>query len=76
MTTATYTEQRIPLCLTLTRQEQFSLYLRARELHEMLASPTLDVQAMVSVRKDFLRAARTLAQHGVNFWHGGLADAA
>ena len=76
MTTAIYTKQRVPLCLTLTRQEQFSLYVRARELHEMLSSPTLDVGAMVGIRNDFLRAARTLARHGFNFWQpemGGVA---
>ena len=68
MSTAAYSERRVPLCLTLTRQEQFSLYLRARELHEMLASPTLDVEAMVGIRNDFLRVGRTLARHGFNFW--------
>ena len=68
MTSPGYTAQRVPLCLTLTRQEQYSLYLRARELHEMLSSPTLDVDAMVGIRNDFLRAARTLARHGFNFW--------
>jgi hypothetical protein len=68
MTTAAITERRIPLCLTLTRQEQFSLYLRAHELREMLSSPTLDVEAMVGIRRDFLRVARTLTRHGFNFW--------
>jgi hypothetical protein len=68
MSTAAYTESRVPLCLTLTRQEQFSLYLRARELREMLSSPTLDAGAMVGLRTDFLRVARTLARHGFNFW--------
>ena len=67
MTTAAYAE-RVPLCLTLTRQEQFTLYVRARELHEMLASPTLDLETMRAVRDEFFRAARTLAQHGFNFW--------
>lgn len=71
MTTAAYTEPRIPLCLTMTRQEQFTLYLRARELHQMLANPTLDLPTMKAVRSDFLRTARTLARHGFNFWTGG-----
>jgi hypothetical protein len=70
MTSATYTEHRVPLCLTLTRPEQFTLYLRARELHEMVTDPTLDVTEMRAVRNDFLRAARTLAHHGFNFWRG------
>lgn len=70
MTTAAYTEHPIPLCLTLTRAEQFTLYLRARELHGMVADPTLDVEAMRAVRDDFMRAAMTLAQHGFNFWRG------
>jgi len=68
MTAPTSTEPRVPLCLTLTRQEQFSLYLRARELREMLADSTLDVDAMLGIRHDFLRTARTLARHGFNFW--------
>ena len=63
-----YTAAHVPLCLTLTRQEQFSLYLRARELREMLSSPTLDAEAMVRIRDDFLRVTRTLARHGFNFW--------
>ena len=70
MTTAAYTDQRIPLCLTLTRAEQFTLYLRAHELHDMAADPTLDVDATLALRNDFFRAARTLAQHGFNFWRG------
>ena len=70
MTAPAYTAPRVPLCLTLTRQEQFSLYLRARELREMLSSPTLDVEPMVGIRNDFLRTARTLARHGFNFWQG------
>ena len=68
MSTQTYIDQRLPLRLTLTRQEQFSLYLRARELRDMLSSPTLDTNAMVGIRNEFLRAARTLARHGFNFW--------
>jgi hypothetical protein len=70
MATAAYTEPRIPLCLTLTRAEQFTLYLRARELHEMVSDPTLEVEAMAAVRNEFMRVARTLARHGFNFWQG------
>ena len=70
MTTAAYAERRIPLCLTITRAEQFTLYLRAQELHEMVSDPTLDLAALHGVRDDFFRAARTLAQHGFNFWQG------
>jgi hypothetical protein len=61
-------EQGVPLFLTLTREEQFTLYLRARELHEMVTDPTLGVEEMQAVRNDFMRAAKTLAQHGFNFW--------
>ena len=71
MSTAAYTEPHVPLCLTLTRQEQFSLYVRACELREMASSASLDVESMVGVRNDFLRAARTLTRHGFNFWQGG-----
>jgi hypothetical protein len=71
MTTAAYAERCVPLCLTLTRAEQFTLYLRARDLHELLSDPTLSVGEMAAVRDDFLRAAKKLAQHGVNFWRGG-----
>jgi hypothetical protein len=70
MATAAYTERRVPLCLTLTRAEQFTLYLRTRELHEMLADPTLDLESLVAIRSEFMRAARKLAQHGFNFWQG------
>lgn len=70
MTTAAQTAGRIPLCLTLTRAEQFTLYLRAHELHEMAVDPALDAAATLAVRDDFFRAARRLAQHGFNFWQG------
>jgi hypothetical protein len=54
----------------MTAAEQFTLYLRARELHEMASDPALDGAAVLAVRDDFLRVARTLAQHGFNFWQG------
>jgi hypothetical protein len=62
--------RRVRLCLTLTRAEQFTLFLRALELREMAADPTLEPEAMRALRADIFRTASTLARHGFDFWRG------
>jgi hypothetical protein len=69
-TTTAYAERRVRLCLTLTRSEQFTLFLRARELREMASDATLEAEASRAVRADFFRTAHTLTRHGFNFWRG------
>jgi hypothetical protein len=56
-TTAASTERRVLLCLTLTRAEQFTLFLRTREPREMASDSTLEPDAMCAVRADLFRTA-------------------
>jgi hypothetical protein len=69
-TRATSTARRVRLCLKLTRAEQFTLFLRTRELREMASDPTLAPLAMRAVRADLCRTSSTLASHGFDFWRG------
>lgn len=54
--------------LTLTRQEQFALYLHTCELREMLNDLSRPAYERIMLAPDFFRCARILRMNGVNFW--------
>lgn len=62
---------RTPIRLTLEHTEQFTLFLRAQELHEMLNDLSRPAYERIKLAPDFFRCARMLRQHGLNFWSGG-----
>lgn len=61
-----------PVKISLAQDEQFTLFVRAYELYEMLNDSFRPPSERAAIEADFFRCARKLREHRLNFWKFGV----